>query len=571
MPCHIRRYSPVLVCPDCFGSGLHVESRRRLFLLAVILVAVAIGAVSITLVSLFATAVEQERSSLASSFSDPVPAAADRQVAWLSARDGAWRVDAGAVPAVILDRLPEEIPSGSVQWLEDPPSDYLVAMRAGDEGRLQLAWLALEPVRAPYRQAALHALGAICVLVVGGVWLFYRMTAPLLRNMALNEARYRTLFSSTAEGVVLVGVDRDRIEECNDRFCELFFCRREEVVGCSWREFFVRHAGGSAALARFEARLSESMKPNRDSFVWEFERTGHGVMVAEIAFRSLQDADRQLVLVSLRDVSERERTVRELQAAERALRESRERLAQAGRSSALIELAAGFAHEVNQPLAAISGYAQACRRQVQEGGTCSPDVAASLDRIAEQAQRAGEAIQRIRSLVRPQDQREDVTCVNRLVESVILLLGEEIETSGTRLVLALSPDVEPVRADPIQIQQVLVQLLHNALEAMAGTPREERCIELSTRLKEGQVEVSLCDTGHGISEDDRAFLFDPFYSTRENGMGMGLTISMSIIRSHQGMIEIDESREQGACIRFRLPVDTTAAGRDERCRKPDVP
>lgn len=534
-----------------------------------ILVAVAIGAVAITLVSLFATAVEQERHSLAGALSETGRDAFVGQQALLSFRDDAWRVDAGEVPPVILSRVPDRVPVGEVQWLEGSGPDYLAAMRAGEEGRVQLAWMALEPVRAPYRRAALHALAGIFLLVFGGVWLFYRMTAPLLRSMALSEARYRTLFSSTAEGVVLVG--DDRIEECNERFCELFSCKREEVLGYPWRDFFARHAGGAGALARFESRLSDSREAERDSFLWNFERTDHGMMVAEVAFRFLQDGERRLVLASLRDVSERERTIRDLQTAERALRESRERLAQAGRSSALIELAAGFAHEVNQPLAAISGYAQACRRLVKEEGACNPDVAVSLDRIAEQAQRAGEAIQRIRSLVRPHDQRDDVTCINRLVESVIPLLGEEIDASGTRLLLDLSPDVQPVRADPLQIQQVLVQLLHNALEAMAGTPREERCVELSTRVRDGQVEVQLSDSGHGISEDDRAYLFDPFYSTRENGMGMGLTISMSIIRSHQGMIEIDESRERGACIRFRLPIDTSAAGREDRCRSPVVP
>lgn len=543
-------------------------------MLAVILVAVAIGAVGITLVSLFVTAVNQERQSLVSYLDGVMPDAGFRQVATISSRNGQWSVDLGNVPQLILRDLPVQLPPDAVlpegvQWLEATDGDYLVAVRSVDANSIRLAWLSLDSVREPYRRAALHALAAILALVVGGLWLFYRMTAPLLRHMALSEARYRTLFSSTAEGVVLIG--ESRIEECNDRFCEIFRCRRDQVVGLLWRDFFRRYAGGDDRLDSFEHRMSNPLGNGHQSFLWEFSRADDEPLMAEVAFRALKDGDRRLMLASLRDVTERERTARELQVAERALRESRERLAQAGRSSALIELAAGIAHEVNQPLAAIANYAQACRRMVRSDQPCSQDVAVSLDRIADQAQRAGEAIHRIRSLVQTPGQGDAVACVNRLVESVAMLLGEELKASGTRLVLELSPDVPPVLADPLQIQQVLVQLLNNALEAMAATPHAEREIRVVTRRLEGHVEVEVTDTGHGISPDDRACLFEPFYSTRENAMGMGLPICMSIIRGHRGTLEVDESREQGAGFRFKLPADHSATRSDERCRNPVVP
>lgn len=543
-----------------------MEGRRRLLLLAAILVAVAIGAVGITLVSLFVTAVDQERESLVSYLDGVMPDAGFRQVATLSRSDGRWQVELGNVPSNVLHSLPAELPAGeTVRWLEGGGGDYLAAVRARDEGSVQVAWLALDSVREPYRRAALHALAAILALVVCGLWLFYRMTAPLLRHMALSEARYRTLFSSTAEGVVLVG--ESRIEECNDRFCEMFQCRRDQVVGLPWRDFFLRYAGGAGRLQDFDKTLKEG----RPSFLWEFSRADGAQLMAEVAFRALADGNRRLMLASLRDVTERERTARELQAAERALRESRERLAQAGRSSALIELAAGIAHEVNQPLAAIANYAQACRRMVRNDQPCSQDVAVSLERIADQAQRAGEAIHRIRSLVQTPGQGDTVACVNQLVESVAQLLGEELQASGTRLILDLAPDVTPVLADPLQIQQVLVQLLHNALESMAGTPREERQVSVLTRRLDGYVEVQVIDAGHGISPDDRPQLFEPFFSTRENAMGMGLPICMSIIRGHRGILDVDESRERGACFRFRLPADQSATRSDEPCRNPVVP
>lgn len=544
-----------------------MEGRRRLLLLAAIVVAVGIGAVGITLVSLFYAGIAQERAALLREIDVAAGQAPQpRHRAELSQRpDGSWQDSAARVPVALLPQLAERKPApGEVIWLEGD-AGYLAVLRV--EGRKAVvAWISLAELRAPYQRAGLYALFGILLLVAVGLWLFYRMTAPLLRSIELSEARYRMLFSSTAEGVLLVG---DGIEECNERFCEMFGCRREEVLGLSWRDFFRRHAGGDSRLPEFEQAVHDSLDGKGQAFVWAFHPAG-GELVTEVAMRSLRDAGRLLVLVSLRDVSERERTIRHLQATERALRESREKLARAGRSSALVELAAGIAHEVNQPLAAVANYAQATRRMIQSGKPCSDDVASSLDRIAEQAQRAGEAIHRIRALVQATPRHgEGRTCVNQLVGEVAGLLQEEVAQAGVRLVLVLEAGLPPVIADPLQLQQVLDQLLRNALDALAATPPGQREIRVVTRrLADDRVEVEVCDTGHGIAEDDRPHLFEPFYSTRENGMGMGLAISMSIIRSHQGELEVDDGYRNGACIRFRLPADISETRSDERCRNP---
>lgn len=537
-----------------------MEGRRRLVLLAVIIVAVAIGAVGVTLMSLFDASLEQQRQILSERLADSEGAArGEQRIRALTAAAGAgWRVSAAGLPDPVVVALaaPQlaDVPAGETRWHVDAEASYLVGLYVLTPGHARVAWLPLDELRAPYHRAALQAGVGLVVLLALGLILFYRTTTPLLRSLAASEARYRTLFSSTAEGVLLLS---ERVEECNERVCDMFHCRREEVIGLPWREFFRRYGGAGERLPVFEGRVMEALRGNGGPFTWEFNRAGASPLVVEIALRRLEHAgDGSQLLASLRDVSYREEASRALREAERSLRESRERIARAGRSSALIELAAGIAHEVNQPLAAIANYARASRRLVVPGERCPPDVAGALDRIAEQAQRAGDAIHRIRALVSvAPGSSSHRTCLNQLVREVVALMNEEIEAAGATVHLSLDEDLIPVLADTLQIQQVMVQLLRNALEAVEHMPADRRHVRVCSRRVDDEVEVEITDQGRGIPEDDQLRLFEPFFSTREGGMGMGLAISLSIIRAHMGELEFDPGHVGGACFRFRLPAD----------------
>lgn len=551
-----------------------MEGSRRLILLAVIIVAVAIGAVGLTLMSLFEANLEQQQQALAQRLlqqqgGDTPP---DRSATVV--RDGTqWRALDGAslpleVERVLSAVVADNVGVGTLVWQFDDDGSVLVGMLVLDAQRIRLAWLPLDQLRAPFHRAALQAGIGLLVLLALGITLFYRMTTPLLRSLEASEARYRTLFSSTAEGVLLIG---ERIEECNDRACEMFDCRREDIIGMPWRDFFCR-LGGEHRLADFERQVTAAIDGRGDPFSWEFlRRGGESMLVVEIALRRLAQGSPQ-VLASLRDVSYREEAARALRMAERTLRDSRDKLAQAGRSRALIELAAGIAHEVNQPLAAIANYAQASRRLVMPGQPCPEDVANALDRISAQAQRAGDAIRRIRELVdvspRPGSGR---TCINQLVNEVVALMREDIDAVGAIVRLSLAQDMVPIIADPLQIQQVVVQLLRNALDAVSHMPHERRMVTITTRRTGSDVEVVIEDQGGGIAADDQQRVFEPFFSTRDGGMGMGLAISLSIIRSHMGELEFDPVVEGGACFRFRLPADTSHEGREKPCRDTVAP
>lgn len=559
--------SPVLICPCSILRELFVQGRRRLLLLASIIVAVAMGAVGITLVTLYQANMQEHRQVLSvrlQMLASGLPV--NERFARVTRGAHDWQPSSGVLPASVRDALAAvPFPAGNeVVWVDDSHAQYLVGMRRLSPESVAVVWFPLAELRLPFQQAAIHALIGLLLLLAVGLFLFYRMSAPLLRRLATSEARYRTLFSSTAEGVLLIG---EGIEECNDRLCEFFHCRREDILGLPWRDFFRRYAGDDSALVRFKVHVRAGLAGNKLPFLWTFNRADGGWFLAEVAMRPVRDGDNRLMLVSMRDVTAREEAARVLRVAEQALRESRERLAQAGRYSVLVELAGGIAHEVNQPLTAIANYAQASRRLVGAGKTCADEVSLALDRIAEQAQRAGEAIHRIRALVPSVPSvPANRTCINHLVIEVVELMREEIDAAGARVVLDLAEPVPDLLADPLQIQQVVMQLLSNALDALDGLPPPQREVRIATRVQGNAVEVVVEDRGHGITVEDRSRLFEQFYSTKKNGMGMGLAISLSIIRTHHGELEVDEACEQGARFRFRLPIDASAAGSDATCQ-----
>lgn len=548
-------------------TGIAVQGRRRLVLLAAIIVAVAIGAVGIAIVSLFEASLGETRDAVVARLDDMAAGARPgNHSASLALVGEEWRVALGsALPPAIAAALPSRPETGGsgaggeAAWLDTP--QYLAALRPIDAQAVVVAWVPLADIRAPFHRAALYAAAGIALLLAIGLALFYRMTAPLLRSIERSEERYRTLFANTAEGVLLIG---DGIEECNERFCEMFGCRASDVLGLPWRVAFSRLGlGGERDLDALGRQVDAAVAEGSGLFSWRLQRPGRPLQVVDIALRRLAGAASRkgpYVLVSLRDITAREESARVLREAEQALHESREKLAQAGRSSALVELAAGIAHEVNQPLAAIANYARACRRLLVSGKPAGDDLVRTLDRIDEQAQRAGAAIHRIRSLVSNEPgPGSNQACINRLVREVIELMGEEIAQHGAQVEVDEGADV-PVFADPAQIQQVVVQLLRNALEAVDAVPPEERVVRIATRRQGDFVEVDIEDRGAGLAPDDQERIFEPFYSTKERGLGMGLPISMSIIRSHRGELVVDEACDRGTRFRFRLPADLKSSG-----------
>jgi len=216
------------------------------------------------------------------------------------------------------------------------------------------------------------------------------------------------------------------------------------------------------------------------------------------------------------------------------------------------ELTASIAHELNQPLAAVVSDAAASLRWLDKQ---SPDVERAregLRRTMEQGVRAGEIVKRIRRLVAKSPSRKDWVDVNKTIEEVIELTRSEIQRHGISLVAHLSTDLPLIQGDRIQLQQVILNLMINAMEAMSGLTPAELTVKSGTDGTNGVV-VSVVDAGRGLQEANVDRLFEPFYTTKPNGMGMGLAICRSIISAHQGRLWATPNVPRGSVFQFVLP------------------
>jgi two-component system, LuxR family, sensor kinase FixL len=249
----------------------------------------------------------------------------------------------------------------------------------------------------------------------------------------------------------------------------------------------------------------------------------------------------------VRDLTEHRQTQARLQ-------ELQSELVHVSRLSAMGEMASALAHELNQPLAAISNYMKGSRRLLAD----SPDpnrskIENALDRAAEQAIRAGQIIRRLRDFVARGESEKRVESVSKLIEEAGALGLAGAREQGVQLRFNLTQEYDLVLVDRVQIQQVLVNLFRNALEAMAHSPQRE-LIASNARIADDMIEIAIFDTGPGIPDDVMPNLFQTFYTTKETGMGVGLSISRSIIEAHGGRMWAESNNSGGATFRFTLPA-----------------
>ncbi|SFP00150.1 PAS/PAC sensor signal transduction histidine kinase [Bradyrhizobium sp. Ghvi] len=249
----------------------------------------------------------------------------------------------------------------------------------------------------------------------------------------------------------------------------------------------------------------------------------------------------------VRDLTEHQQTQARLQ-------ELQSELVHVSRLTAMGEMASALAHELNQPLAAISNYMKGSRRLL--AGSVDPNtpkVESALDRAAEQALRAGQIIRRLRDFVSRGESEKRVESLSKLIEEAGALGLAGAREQNVQLRFSLDPGADLVLADRVQIQQVLVNLFRNALEAMAQSPQRELVVA-NARVADGMIEVEVSDTGSGFQSDVLPNLFQTFFTTKETGMGVGLSISRSIIEAHGGRMWAENNASGGATFRFTLPA-----------------
>jgi len=244
-------------------------------------------------------------------------------------------------------------------------------------------------------------------------------------------------------------------------------------------------------------------------------------------------------------------------------RQQEERLQRTARLVTMGEMASTLAHELNQPLAAISNYAMGCVRRLENGEYKEADLLAAMQKASFQAERAGKIIRRIRDFVRKSEPRRAAVVLAEIVDDAMGFAEIDAKKAMVRIHRDIDRELPPVFADRIMIEQVMLNLIKNAIDAMVDVPEDERQLRLSARQVDGMIEVSVSDRGHGILVEDAERLFTPFYTTKSEGMGMGLNICRSIIEFHDGRLWTESNPEGGTVFRFTLPVEI-ASERDVR-------
>ena len=242
------------------------------------------------------------------------------------------------------------------------------------------------------------------------------------------------------------------------------------------------------------------------------------------------------------------------QRAEDRAEQLRAEIAHSTRAAMLGELAAALAHELNQPLTAILSNAQAARRFIAGGMIEAHELRAILDDIILDDKRAGGVIHNLRAMLNNIPVVSEACCLNDLAREVAEFLNSEMVGQKIELRQALAPSLPRVQAAPVEVQQVLVNLLLNAAHAMKATPNELRHIEIKTHNEDGTATVSIRDHGCGIPEEHRAKIFNPFYTTKSSGLGIGLAICRRLVEAHRGRIEARNHESGGATFSFSLPA-----------------
>jgi two-component system sensor kinase FixL len=275
------------------------------------------------------------------------------------------------------------------------------------------------------------------------------------------------------------------------------------------------------------------------------ERKGGSTFPMELSVGEMKSSAKRYFTGFIRDLTER-------QNAEARLNELQSELVHISRLTALGEMASTLAHELNQPLSAIANYLKGSRRLLESiADPAVPLARDALDKAAEQALRAGQIIRRLRDFVSRGESDRRVENTSKLVEEASALALVGVRDQGVHVRFHIDPVAEYVMADRVQIQQVLLNLMRNAVESMAESPKRELVVA-ATPAEQDMVQFTVSDTGSGISPDIRDQLFQPFVTTKRQGMGVGLSISRTIIESHGGRIWVEDNPGGGTRFHFTL-------------------
>ncbi|MGF6759173.1 trifunctional serine/threonine-protein kinase/ATP-binding protein/sensor histidine kinase [Paraburkholderia sp. GAS42] len=375
--------------------------------------------------------------------------------------------------------------------------------------------------------------------------------AHLYRDLAEREAKIRRLVDANIIGIIVWNADGD-ILEANDAFLRMVGYEREDLVTgrVRWRDLTPPEGRQGSEQVLAEVGQTGRARPFEKEYVRK-----DGSRVPVIVGLATFEASRKEGVAFVLDLTERKQVEEKVRESERRYREVQTELAHANRVATMGQLAASIAHEVNQPIAATVTNAQAALRWLSAQPPDIDEVGQVLGRIIKDANRAGDVLGRIRGLIRKTPPRKEPVDINEAIREVIELTRGEATKSGASVQTQLADGLPFIEGDRVELQQVLLNLIINAIEAMSGVSDGVRQLHIGTgRADSSYVLVTVRDWGPGFAPHSAERVFAPFYTTKPTGLGMGLSICRSIIDAHGGRLWASANLPRGAVVQFTVPA-----------------
>ena len=396
------------------------------------------------------------------------------------------------------------------------------------------------------------AIIGLTILVIINLWMAYRQN----RRRAAAEHALRTeyAFRQAMENSLTIGMrarDRDgRIIYVNPEFCRMVGYEEKQLIGMMPPHPYWAPEIMSEGIQRQNDMRSTGIAPRE--FETRFIRPDGKLIDIQVYEAPLIDADGTHIgwMGSLVDVTEKKKL-------EEARQTETEKLQHNARLITMGEMASTLAHELNQPLAAITSYATGSLNLLQSGTVQPVDLTGALQKLSDQAQRAGTIVHRVHDFVRKRSVTPEQHDLRKILQDAASFVSSDIIKGGGHIDMRLPDAPVAVRADAVLIQQVLLNLIRNAREAALGLPRNRQKLHISLESDENEAIITITDHGHGIPEGMENEIFTPFISSKSEGMGMGLPICRSILESHKGRLWLQATPDrQGASFCLSLPLST---------------